>query len=244
MSSTGAGCRQTTRLPWVRQSRGRFDCVDGQYTITNTGNRQGAEASQVYLTLPAEAGQPSKRLVGFQKVELMPGASQRVTVTIDSSASNHPLSYWVPENDAPVPGWAKGNWRTAPGDLYGPRWNLVCGNSARSDRTPFLRGNSTASRSAADLHRPAVRSEVAGHGGPVEQSRGRMATRDGGPRRRDDRRAESLRHPADSGRGRPRRIRSRRRLPFRRRSPPPRRSIRSGWARRTCGAIPRPHGNA
>src|SRR6185312_3617267 len=59
------------------------------YTITNTGNRQGAEASQVYLTLPAEAGQPSKRLVGFQKVDLMPGGSQRVTVTIDSSASNH-----------------------------------------------------------------------------------------------------------------------------------------------------------
>ena len=46
----------------------------------------------------------------------MPGESQKVTVTIDSSASNHPLSYWVPENDAPVPGWANGSWCTAPGD--------------------------------------------------------------------------------------------------------------------------------
>jgi beta-glucosidase len=66
--------------------------------------------------LPAAAAQPSKRLVGFQKVELAPGASQQVTVTIDSGASNHPLSYWVPENDAPVTGWGRGRWATAPGE--------------------------------------------------------------------------------------------------------------------------------
>lgn len=71
------------------------------YTITNTGERSGAEASQVYLTLPPAASQPAKRLVGFQKVDLLPGASQTVTVIIDSSASNHPLSYWVPEDAAP-----------------------------------------------------------------------------------------------------------------------------------------------
>ena len=46
----------------------------------------------------------------------MPGTSQQVTVTIDSSTSNHPLSYWIPENDAPVLGWANGSWKTAPGD--------------------------------------------------------------------------------------------------------------------------------
>ena len=40
------------------------------YRITNTGSRRGAEASQVYLTLPPVAGEPSKRLVGFQKVDL------------------------------------------------------------------------------------------------------------------------------------------------------------------------------
>jgi len=86
------------------------------YTLTNTGSRQGAEASQVYLTLPAAAGEPSKRLVGFQKVDLAAGTSEHVTVTIDSSASNHPLSYWVPQNDAPVPGWSKGSWSTSAGD--------------------------------------------------------------------------------------------------------------------------------
>lgn len=86
------------------------------YTITNTGDRPGAEASQVYAQLPAAAAQPSKRLVGFQKVTLMPGESQKVTVDIDADASNHPLSYWIPENDAPVPGWAQGRWETAPGE--------------------------------------------------------------------------------------------------------------------------------
>ena len=61
------------------------------YTITNTGSREGAEASQVYVTLPAVANEPFKRLVGFQKVDLTPGESKEVTVTIDPSASNHPL---------------------------------------------------------------------------------------------------------------------------------------------------------
>jgi beta-glucosidase len=86
------------------------------YMITNTGSRDGAEASQVYLTLPPAAGQPSKRLVGFQKVVLAPGASQQVTITINSAASNHPLSYWVPANNAPVAGWSQGDWQRAPGD--------------------------------------------------------------------------------------------------------------------------------
>ena len=82
------------------------------YTITNTGTRQGAEASQLYLTFPPVAGEPSKRLVGFQKVDLMPGASQLVTMTIDSSAPNHPLSYFRPDRNGT---WADGNWITPSG---------------------------------------------------------------------------------------------------------------------------------
>ncbi len=86
------------------------------YTITNTGQREGAEASQVYVTLPAIANEPSKRLVGFQKVDLAPGESKEVTITIDPSAPNHPLSYWVPDNNAPVAGWSNGTWTAPPGD--------------------------------------------------------------------------------------------------------------------------------
>lgn len=67
--------------------------------IANTGTRAGAEVVQVYLSLPSSADamgakQPPKRLVGFQRVELAPGQSETVAITIDPAASNHPLSVW------------------------------------------------------------------------------------------------------------------------------------------------------
>jgi beta-glucosidase len=67
--------------------------------VTNTGQRAGAQVLQAYVSLPeaaslAGAPQPPKRLVGFGKVELAPGASKSVTITIDPAASNHPLSVW------------------------------------------------------------------------------------------------------------------------------------------------------
>ncbi|AEG91700.1 beta-glucosidase [Ramlibacter tataouinensis] len=87
------------------------------YTITNTGTRAGKEASQVYVTLPLEAGEPSKRLVGFRKVELQPGASQQVSVAIDCSASHHPFSYFQPANESDLQKWADGNWVTPNGEF-------------------------------------------------------------------------------------------------------------------------------
>jgi beta-glucosidase len=93
------------------------------YSITNTGSRRGAEVSQVYLTLPPAAGEPSRRLAGFQRVNLDPGTSQPVTVTIDSSAPNHPLSYFQPD---PNGTWADGNWITPEGSYT----VLVGGSSA------------------------------------------------------------------------------------------------------------------
>jgi hypothetical protein len=84
-----------------------------RYRITNTGSRRGAEASQVYVTLPPVANEPAKRLVGFQKVNLDPGASQLVAATVDSSASNHPLSYFQPDANGT---WAHGNWITPSGN--------------------------------------------------------------------------------------------------------------------------------
>lgn len=62
-------------------------------TVTNTGKVAGAEVVQVYLGIPIK-GQPSKRLVGFQKVYLGPNESREVTITIDPSATNHPMSVW------------------------------------------------------------------------------------------------------------------------------------------------------
>lgn len=88
-----------------------------EYTITNTGQRVGKEASQVYLTLPAAAAEPSKRLVGFRKVELQPGGSMRVSVIVGCAASNHPFSYFQPTNPQDLRTWADGDWVTPNGQF-------------------------------------------------------------------------------------------------------------------------------
>ncbi len=62
-------------------------------TVTNTGKVAGNEVVQVYLGIPVN-GQPPKRLVGFQKVYLEPNESREVTITIDPTTTNHPMSVW------------------------------------------------------------------------------------------------------------------------------------------------------
>lgn len=62
-------------------------------TVENTGKIVGAEVVQVYLGIPV-AGQPPKRLVGFQKVFLHPGQSRQLILTIDPAATHHPMSVW------------------------------------------------------------------------------------------------------------------------------------------------------
>ena len=52
------------------------------FTVKNTGKRAGSEISQVYATIPV-ADEPFKRLVGWQRVELAPGETKTVTVTVD-----------------------------------------------------------------------------------------------------------------------------------------------------------------
>jgi len=53
------------------------------FTVTNTGNRAGAEVAEVYASLPATAAEPPKRLVGWSKVTLNAGESKEVAVEID-----------------------------------------------------------------------------------------------------------------------------------------------------------------
>jgi beta-glucosidase len=75
--------------------------------VTNTGSVAGAEVAQVYLGLPASTNEPPKRLVGWQKVLLQPGAKQTVTVEVDANDSSHPMSYWDTNSSS---------WQIAPGD--------------------------------------------------------------------------------------------------------------------------------
>ena len=90
--------------------------ISVSFFVENTGDVAGAEVGQVYLGLPAAANQPPKRLVGFDKVTLNPGEKQRVTVTIDPGAANHPMSVWDAAADA---------WSTPTGD-----YTVYVGNSS------------------------------------------------------------------------------------------------------------------
>jgi beta-glucosidase len=58
------------------------DGLSVDFTLTNTGKRKGSEIAEVYAAVPA-AGEPPKRLVGWQKVELAPGESRKLHVAID-----------------------------------------------------------------------------------------------------------------------------------------------------------------
>jgi len=50
-----------------------------QCDVKNTGDREGAEVAQLYLTYPDAAGEPPLQLKGFSKVSLKPGESATVT---------------------------------------------------------------------------------------------------------------------------------------------------------------------
>ena len=54
------------------------------FDVKNTGSRAGAEIAEVYAALPSSAGEPPKRLVGWSKVQLNPGESTRVQLTIET----------------------------------------------------------------------------------------------------------------------------------------------------------------
>jgi beta-glucosidase len=53
------------------------------FTVTNTGRRVGAEVAQVYVTLPSAAGEPFKRLIAWERVQLKAGESKTVTLPLD-----------------------------------------------------------------------------------------------------------------------------------------------------------------
>lgn len=79
--------------------------------VTNTGQREGSDAVQVYVSGP-DWKEP-RRLGGFAKVELAPGESRRVGVTIDPRV----LAHW---SDAPE------GWHRAAGT-----YTISTGNSSR-----------------------------------------------------------------------------------------------------------------
>ncbi len=69
-----------------RSSISRTGRLTASMTVTNTGSRAGDDVAQLYLHDPvASISQPVRRLRGFQRVTLAPGASRRVSFTVDRS---------------------------------------------------------------------------------------------------------------------------------------------------------------
>ncbi len=61
------------------------------FDVTNTGKVAGAEVAQLYVSDPsAKAKRPERELKGFEKVNLAPGETKRVTLNLDARA----FSYW------------------------------------------------------------------------------------------------------------------------------------------------------
>ena len=73
------------------QDAGQQTCVEVSLTVTNTGTRAGREIVQVYVTDPeCTVFRPEQELKGFATVNLEPGQSEQVSVTLDARA----FSYW------------------------------------------------------------------------------------------------------------------------------------------------------
>jgi beta-glucosidase len=78
----GHGLSYTTFAYSGLKVAGGRKVTDVSFTLKNTGSRDGAEIAQVYAALPADAGEPPKRLVGWSKVRLKAGESKEVRVPV------------------------------------------------------------------------------------------------------------------------------------------------------------------
>ncbi len=88
--------------------------VTARFTVSNTGARAGADVPQLYLV--SAAGKKRVRLAGWDRVELAPGASQTVSVTVDPRI---------------LADWSGNGWTIASGD-----YEFSLGTSAEALGSP------------------------------------------------------------------------------------------------------------
>ncbi|OJA09073.1 hypothetical protein AZE42_06761 [Rhizopogon vesiculosus] len=69
------------------------------FTVTNTGSIAGTEIPQLYIHYPSSAGEPPSVLKGFTNVEITPGETEPISITL----SRYDLSIW----DVLAQGWRK-----------------------------------------------------------------------------------------------------------------------------------------
>ena len=99
----------------------KHPAVTVEFEIANTGDREGAEAAQVYVQeMKPSVARPLKELKGFAKVSLKPGQKQKVSVRLEQGA----FSFYDPD---------KKGWVAEKGDF-----TILVG---RSSRDIALQGN-------------------------------------------------------------------------------------------------------
>lgn len=70
-----------------KETYDQADTIQATFTLTNTGDREGAEVAQLYVSDPVcSVMRPVKELKGFKKVFLKPGESRRITLDIPVSS--------------------------------------------------------------------------------------------------------------------------------------------------------------
>ncbi len=95
--------------------------VPVSFDVTNTGSVAGAEVAQLYVSNPsARVNRPERELKGFEKVDLAPGETKHVTLSLDART----FSYWDE---------SKHNWTIDPGKFV-----IRVGDS--SENTPLEAG--------------------------------------------------------------------------------------------------------
>ena len=87
----GYGLSYTTfnysNLNTDKKTYDQADTIQATFTLTNTGDREGAEVAQLYVSDPVcSVMRPVKELKGFKKVFLKPGESRRITLDIPLSS--------------------------------------------------------------------------------------------------------------------------------------------------------------
>ncbi|WP_432510086.1 beta-glucosidase [Kineococcus sp. SYSU DK001] len=95
-------------LEVVPAPTGAQDGVTLRFSLRNTGEVDGTEVAQAYLSLPDAAGEPFRRLVGWQRVALDAGEERTVEIALSAAdvADLHLLEHFDVRT---------GTWVTTPG---------------------------------------------------------------------------------------------------------------------------------
>jgi beta-glucosidase len=88
----GHGLSYTTFAYSDLTAKAAGDGYDVSFTVKNTGSREGVDVPQIYVGPPPDPPAPMalRKLAGFERITLAPGATKQVTIHIGARE----LSYW------------------------------------------------------------------------------------------------------------------------------------------------------